>query len=186
MKKLIIIASVLLLIPELCHAQSHIHVAVSSSYFDSDKRVYTAKRKDIEKGDIFVYSESKDTCMHFPIIDSSIDLPILDDDDFAIVILYYKHRYFYTKSFGMIGMTSNISQKPEWIFDIEESSLSKKMFGSYYFALTVPPIECGRVEYNNKCAYHHQGKKLLKSLRQLQENHRNELPQCLRSKNAAQ
>ena len=150
------------LISGLSHAQSRIQVSVSSFIFDDENRVYCQKNEDIENGEILVYYESKDTCLCFPIVNSSIEHPIVNEDDRTIVLLYYKGRCYHTKSFGM---NSSISQSSNWIFNIEENALSKKIFGSYYFSLSIQGIECGRVKFDNRCLYHHEGRKLKRFLR---------------------
>lgn len=161
MKKLTTFVFFFFLLSGFCHAQSRIQVSVSSIRFDYDKMVYDSKRIDIESGEVFVYNESKDTCLRFLVINNSIEFPSVDWDEPTIVLLYYGGKYFYTNSFMM---NSFVTQSPEWVFNIEESTISKKMFDSYYFSLSIPPVECGRVKFKSRWLYHHQGKELLRTL----------------------
>ena len=79
------------------------------------------------------------------------------------VALLNKGVYYHTSTFRMDSL---LVSSPSWFFTIEEGKTSKTFFGSYFFALSVPPFECGVLQFKKKHSYHKKGKKMVKKIEQ--------------------
>lgn len=162
MKHLIVLAILVLLCAKNSYAQSQIHVSTYSTYFDSEDRAYKGRRIDIDNGTVYFFDEHNKVWHKIQITNSHIDLPhsLIGQD--VQVFLCHEGKYYYTQPFRM---NTIVTEAPFWIFQIEESSYSKEIFHMYYFALSIPPFECGTFSYTNRWRYHHRGRKLCKTMR---------------------
>lgn len=160
-----IFISILFLLSFLnCYAQRRIPVSTSFVYFDCDKMAYRNHSENMDKGIVFFYAKHTNEWYEYQITASSIEQPNILVGEDVVIVLYYLGRFYYTNTFRMDSLVMNA---PFWIFQIEESKYSKKFFGTYYFALSVPPIECGVLQYKNKLLYHVRGKKWFNTIRQI-------------------
>ena len=143
----------------ICYPQSPIYIYASSVGFDSNNKAYICHRSILENGIVYILNESTNDCNEFTISNGSIDQPSFLPDENIRICLYYNGRYYRTNSFKIVSI---VAQATYWIFEIEESRYSKKMFDTYYFALLVSPFEYGIMRFKNKFRYHKQVERLIK------------------------
>lgn len=147
---------------DFCFAQSRIDVYVSSFYFNHEEKVYTTSKQRIRDGAVYIASEKMDSCYMLKISDGVLETNNIVFDGNGMVVLYYSGKYYYTNIFRIDSM---VLSSPYWVFDIEESKYSKKLFGKYYFALSIPPIECGKISFDSRYKYHKQSKRIARQMR---------------------
>ena len=155
----------------ICNAQSHIPIFANSFYYDNIIG-YVSQKRSIDDGTIYILNELTGESYQFQITEGTIASPAISMGENVKVLLNYNGRYYHTNSFRMDSL---VAQAPCWIFQIEEGFFSKKMFDSYYFALSIPPFECGAIKFKNRFQYHMKGKRMVKALRNV--------PNCHVSKN---
>lgn len=163
MKRLFIILT--LLFNGISYAQNTICVYTTSISLYENEKVYKEKKSTVSNGIVYVFDTTLKEVSKYLISDGIMNnpQPIIGNDYW--IALYFKGLYYFTEVFKANSMIANSEY---WIFNIEESAESKDIFGTYYFALSIPPFEYGVTKYKNKKAYHKRGKK---SVRKADKNY---------------
>lgn len=142
-----------------CHAQHRIPIYSLSYQYENETKTYNSKAQPIKKGTIFIYDSTSNILYQCIIEKGGVRLPPTCISNRCWVALCTNREYYYTNTFFMDSMVINAQY---WSFRIEESDNSIKLFGTYYFALSISPLEGGRIKYNDKYQYHRRGKKMIK------------------------
>lgn len=157
MKRFLLLSSALFF--NTCFAQHFTSVFSSSFQFDEKVNAYRAEKQVIENGIVFIFDTMSKEFYKCTIKDGSFPMPPLTIGNDCWVALLKKGVYYHTSTFKMDSLALN---SPSWFFTIEERKTSKYLFGSYFFGLSVPPFECGVVQFKKKYCYHRKGKVLVR------------------------
>lgn len=150
----------LFLVCNLCYAQHRVSVYSTKVQFDEEAKAYQIEKQSLETATIYIYDTLSKVLYTCEIIDGVFIMPNAVVDKNCWVSLFYDDKYYYTDVFRM---DSIISHTPYWIFRIEDGKYSKNFYGNCYFALSIPPLEYGPVEFKNKWVYHRTGRQLVKN-----------------------
>ena len=160
----IIVLSLLILFCCNCYAQHRIPIYTLSYQFEKKTESYNIKAHPLKSGKIFVYDTVSNILYQCIIEEEGIRLPPSCVSNNCWIALYTNGEYYCTSTFYMDSILRNAQY---WSFHIDENSYSKKILGAYFFSLSVSPLECGRVKYNNKFQYHRRSKKMVKDTRKM-------------------
>lgn len=141
-----------------CYAQQRIPIYSLSYQFEKETKSYNAKALLLKSGTIFIYDSISNVLYQCKIEKEGFRLPPACVSKSCWVALCANGEYYYTNTFYIDSILANAQY---WSFNIEESNCSKKLFGTYYFALSFDSLECGRVQYSDKNQYHRCGKKMI-------------------------
>lgn len=160
MRKKFLMLPIFLIMFKTGIAQHSIKTCTSSIRFDKDMMVYKNDTRYVLEGLVYIFDSSSNTLYKCTVKDSSFNIPFAIFGKKCWVALFYNGNYYYT---NIIKMDSLIYYSKTWRFKIEESKISKTIFGTYYVALLFSPFEYGYISFNNKYLYHKQGKRKIKS-----------------------